>query len=184
MISFKASYIKPITITNKSQRDFPVKEEVALVKLDSSSLADLEAVDSTSSHWGYYETYAHDIKSTMSKEYYLPGVRKNSQKEFFAATLQKENFQNLDSKKIIGLMQIDQTNPSACKLDFIQVSPELMNNSKISNFKNIGKAMIEGLKRLTQKNIELNSIGSAGEFYKKLGFEKIKDSTTYVFRRI
>lgn len=185
MINFKAQYIQPVYIKKVKNNKYPQDQKVSFVKLDSSSFSDLEAVERVSEDWGGRDCFAYDIKSTMSKEFYLPLKRNISKKEFYALTTQSENFNRLDNKKLLGIMQVDQVDTKNCELDFIEVGPDNMYGSTQRTYKNIGTALIETLiARNPDKNITVNSIATARTFYEKLGFTKFENSLSrYIFKR-
>ena len=184
MINFKAHYVQPVYVKDVKSDKYPQKQEVSLVKLDSSSFEDLEAIEKVSEDWGGLDTFAHDIKSTMSKEFYLPLKRANSKKEIYAITSQSDKFEKIDSNKVLGMMQIDQIDSENCELDFIQVEPDNMYGSAQKRYKHIGAALISALIAINpNKNITVNSIGMARGFYEKLGFTKTEKNLRYIFKR-
>ena len=183
MISFKARLVNQTTVRKIIPTGIDKTCGASLIQLDSACIKDLELMERVSNEWGYLDTYAYDVKSTMSKEFYLPKYRNSSQKEFYALTLQERGFNNPEYEKILGVMQVDKANMNKLNLDFIQVNPRHQFGCANAEYKNIGKSMIFSLLLLTQaKFFALNSVGKNSAFYEKLGFKKILNTTRYIIR--
>ena len=86
-------------------------------------------------------------------------------------TTQNKDFENLDKKQILGLVQMQSDSISPDEIRYLQVKPDLKYGNNKRAYKNIGSQIISSLKAIYNKKITLISSFSAANFYEKQGFE-------------
>lgn len=169
-ISFKANFIRNTYIKQVVTPDTSKDKEVALVELDINHKNDISALKTVARDWdsrafGYagciYDDAIKTLKYPDTKEHY------------YALTTQKEDYKNLDPKKILGLTLFSDKKSSKNELNWLQVEPDSCYNSKQNRpYKNIGRALVEYIKEISDKTISVYPARKATPFYRKLGFEK------------
>lgn len=166
-LAFKASYIGTAKIQrreNTGEKFTPYT--TSFVKLDPYSSNDFETVRDVNLKWNYGKTFASYIYEHMDLEEHNPYY-----KDFYALTTQNKDFDKLYSKQILGLAQVRRTRMGII-LEYLIARPDDNMHSKERNFKRIGTAIIECLKSIyNHKDISVESVDSAVEFYKANGFE-------------
>lgn len=172
-ISFKASYIKPADILLKPTIPNEAKENIkgSFVELNPYNENDLNAACELNDYWGFMETYAFQIFDSMER-INRRFLCYNENSKFYAITLQKNEFDNIDHKKILGITEIVESDDKI-SIKFLQVDPMNKWGEPFAKFKHIGTAIIDSLKSIYKKSsIELRSTNSAMKFYKAIGFTK------------
>lgn len=178
-ITFKAKYVSTHRIKQLNDNSSP---KVNLVELDPMSEKDIQAIKTVNLMWKDGYTYADDILDDLCDyvETNLP------QKVFLALTTQKKNFQELIPEKILGLGDIlTEPNSDQIKIKRLQTAPNEEYNNPKRNLAGIGRALLDGIKKMFPVNITLDSEKDAIEFYLKNGFEFLnkKSYSTMIFRR-
>lgn len=112
-INFKANYIKP-TYIKDSQKN---KQEASFVELDITDRNDMKALKKTTENW---QDSLADFIYEDSKDAYL---WKLGGRHIYAVTKQKDNFENLDYNKILGLAELSEAY-KLNELEILQVNPE------------------------------------------------------------
>lgn len=157
---------------------------VTAVKLDPNSFADGMALDEVENSWLYKDCLVECINSDFDDLF-----RHGSRHNYYAITTQKDSFNKLNPDYIIGL--IEYTHDMHKKYDYInyvQVKPQLMAKNNARKIKNIGTALLEIIKNQKTgfKNIYLNALQDASEFYQKNGFKLVEktEEPLMLFERI
>jgi len=172
-ISFKSNYIKPLCIQKKSSvEDNYVNSKASLVEIDMTNSSDVSAVDNLPALWGK-KKIAKEVKKIYNYE------ESNTPKHVYAVTLQSSNFDQLNSKKVLGIVQLDTRADNINELDYLQVNPKCAKTYVAGEdrrpYKNIGSSLLNSLKELyPKKRIHLCAIPSAVEFYKNNDFVQTK----------
>ena len=92
----------------------------------------------------------------------------------YALTTQSDNFEKLDSSKILGASTLKLVNEKENHIRFLQVSPKCYFENKQRGYKSIGKAFIDFFKSQSKnKSLLVQAYFSAANFYEKMGFEII-----------
>ena len=94
-------------------------------------------------------------------------------------TTQSENFEKLESEKILGLSLFSETTKPENEINWLQTNPVYKYGSiEPRKYKGIGKAIIEYVKEhYRDKNIKVFAADDAINFYKKLGFKNCPTKT-------
>lgn len=176
MISFKAHYINSISI-NRISTNTPVT--TSFVELNPKCVGDISCVQDISSSWELGGTFAKDIEDLFLD---CNWIGFNNGKRFFALTMQRSNFENLEPYEVLGLAQITDGNADQIKINFLQTDPSNKYLARNREFSGIGKAILDSIRGLFNTNIVLRSVNTAKKFYQKYGFERIKRSSEFILR--
>ena len=138
-ISFTATYKDRINISYRNRSNEIKDKEVSLVEMDKT--VDRDAVFKTACLWqidNNTRNYSWYILSAMERDK-EPEVERE---HFLAVTTQKDNFENLDYKKVLGMVMVSEQEDCSV-LDWLQVKPKYtsMYNKEDRKYLNIGKAM-------------------------------------------
>lgn len=171
-INFKANFIRNTHIQQVVTKDLSKDKEVSLVELDVNQKNDISALKTVAEDWdrrafGYAGCIYDDATNTIK----FPDTKEH----FFALTTQKEDYKNLDPKKILGLtMFSDKKNSSKNELNWLQVEPDssYSNSGEYRTYKNVGRTLVNYLKEISDKTLSVYPARKAAEFYRKLGFKK------------
>ena len=161
-ISFKANFIHNQNIIKNNK-----KSSVSFVQIDTNNSKDIQAIKELDFLWGR-KTYAGDIYQNI-----LDNKRNNNfnNQKYYILTNQKNNFDIIDSEKILGITEI-QTNQYFNKINFLQVAPNEKFDNPYRKYKHIGKGIINSIKEIfSDKTIILYSNQNSIPFYKKMGFK-------------
>lgn len=168
-ISFQGHFINNTQIKELSNKKY-VPLDVAFVELEPHNKNDLNTLYEIKDEWnGLFEYLIYN----------------------YALTTQKDSFELMDYKKILGIVQFNKTDTTN-EIEFIQTNPLYITKSRNffskifqkKTYKKIGSAMVNSLKNLSDKSIKLYSIENAEEFYKKLGFiKKYPDKNIYFWNK-
>ena len=99
------------------------------------------------------------------------GIMPTYNNHIYMATSQMQNFDKLDKNKILGLAQMRDGDSYIDYLRYFQVKPDLKYGTKNREYKHIGSAMIDSIKKIYNETIVLISSLSATGFYEKQGFK-------------
>lgn len=156
-VHFGAKYIKTVNYTDN--KNTPAK--IAFVEINPKSELDTNTMKTLTNEW-YDALYVRNIYEDVLE------LRKEKPKinsKIFALTKQNQNYKNLESRQILGIVEMTKKDTQTSYIEYLQVNP-LMKNSRI------GTHILNILKEM-HKSIELHSAASALEFYTKNGFEII-----------
>ena len=96
--------------------------------------------------------------------------------------IKKRNGGELSTEEI-NQMIIEYTKGNIPELSFLQVDPDLLHKKESPAYKNVGTGIINSLKQIYNKAIQLVSMYSVTEFYVKNGFEIVdKKQLRYIWR--
>ena len=182
-INFCATYICTTNIkknNNSNLENYTVK----VVELDENCKADYDALNSVANDWKKYafnnDTFANSILNDISirKKHRLKTV------PIYAITTQKDNFEHVDSKKVLGIAEFSSKGCNN-RIEYLQVNPKYIKRYyPDKNFFGIGVAILEFLKSISDKPIELTSSKAACKFYEKNGFIKLNtEENEYIWFR-
>lgn len=182
MITFKANLISQANINKLTPQNSYKQTTASIVELDKASKADLRALKNVNSDWGKGNSYANDIVQCFNS-YFDNSTSPKDDVHIFAVTTQKDSFERLDSKKILGLSEI--TNESEFYvLDYLQTNPRYKSNSATPKFKGVGSAIVNFIKDYVEKKeILLMPAENAVGFYQKHGFKFAKSSFFMTFKK-
>lgn len=180
-ISFKAKYIRPVTVKQIGLNNYVKNKDMAFVELDCFSKKDCLAATATSSLWESGDSYASNIAEHISD---CNWIEYTNGKRFFAITQQKENFENLNPEEILALAEVIDMDPNgnSIKLSYLQVDPDNNHYAPVRSFKKIGSGFIDSLKKIFEgKKINLIAANHSGKFYESNGFkaQNCYDEYTY-----
>lgn len=175
MISFKANYINSeIILKNDNVRHSPQK--VAFVELNPDCLSDAECVEQVANSWIDFEKehdfFGYTIYNGLIRN--KSRLQRISGERFFALTSQLDDFHCLIPDKILGLAQVMESDKDTQYLEYLQVNPRNTKGALHPEFRHIGTAMLNSLKKVfVDKNITLDSVRYATNFYLKNGFKEL-----------
>lgn len=175
-ISFTGKYLQTKTIKHKNAENMFHDCRVKLVELDSDCSNDVDALSMVNYSWDSGKTLLANINEEFRdcREFENPSLFKN----FFVMTTQRDNFENLKPKKVIGAAEVFVRDPEAVTLKYLQVDPKNNMQCKERQFKGIGTAILDGLKEIFKgRDIILEPVKDKGvkKFYKSNGFQPYKD---------
>lgn len=169
-INFTANFIKNTQIKQCRTCDTFIDKEAAIVELDINDKNDIKSLYETASDWdskGF--TYTFEIFCDATKGYEYDDVKKE---HYIALTTQKDNFENLEPDKIIGLSLFSETKKPENEINWLQVDPESNTERKYEReYKGGGRAIVNYIQETyTDKPIYVQSAKDAINFYRKCGF--------------
>lgn len=171
-ISFGAKYISTPTIQkfDNNKKGF-VDKKVSLVQFEPQNLSDKLAIKIVNNKWGrYFITQSMYLCADMlSKKETSKDVNK-----ILMLTEQTDNFKKLDATKILALAQTQKNENVPMELKWLQVNPKFQYPKEGREIKNIGKAVVDSLKKMYNELI-LDATPNAKRFYIKQGFELVDD---------
>ena len=177
MISFQAQRYYPIKIQKKYFWGDFLDSKGCIAKLDSTSQKDLTALNKLKYQWlGHF--LINEFRDNFIKKIHNNDLHKNE--DFFILTEQTEDFENLDEKQILGVMQINKTeNKKEIKIKNLLVNPFTNFEADTRNYKQVGTQLIKFAKAyFAGSKILVNSERTAVPFYEKQGFKRT-DNKTY-----
>lgn len=174
-ISFGARFLRQIPIKKYSYENKIYKDaNENFVELSPFDIRDVHALDDISKEFGG-DTFVNNIYID-AKLAYKRDNRENETMGIFALTRQRDNYEKLNADDILGVAEISKFDNGEIELDYLQVHPQFIYSYGPPYFKRIGSAILDCLKAVYKK-IQLHSAPSATLFYKKNGFENIKEGT-------
>lgn len=173
MINFKANYINTVLIKTLNSTNNTYQPKAAnFVEFDIKNPNDTAAINDVAYLWqdkSFADNIAYDVNNANK------GYFKKESFRVFALTSQKEGFENLDSRKVLALAEIEKTSDNNIFLEYLQVDPTIVYATGIPLIKRCGSAVLDSLKQLfSDKSIFLNS--RTEKFYTKNGFVKIRQN--------
>lgn len=174
--NFKAKYVGKTNIKklNPLNGNYE-KAEAFLLEFDSKNKNDLLVLKNTFEKWkslfvrNIYQFAENIVADVFDK-------RKN---KIYFFTKQKDNFDKLEINDILALSDVKfKTNKDGneiLEIDRLQVNTALI-DKQTPAFKYVGTGVLNVLKENFNKIIELDSVPSAVDFYKKNGFVYLQDS--------
>lgn len=178
-LSFTGNFISLINIKKLKPFTMPVK--ISVVEADPLVSEDLRALREVNDLWrGNFSNVIYKDAAAINNI----GIPDEIQK-FFVLTRQKENFNRLKAEDILaeGKIILDNPDKNSIYLDYLQVQPDNMFESENRIYKGIGSAFLDAIKALYKgKEINLHSLYSTLDFYKKNGFRPSgRDSNNLYF---
>ena len=166
-ICFSANFVNKAQI-KKIVGGSEYKDYAYLVKIDPYNSADINALQDTSKYWQY--------GNLATNIYYVACAVRNGSKyyknhEVYALTKQASDYENLDSDKILGLVNADKKLDGSFFIEQLQANPDIIYSHE-PEYKGIGSAILTSLKQLTDKITCYPSPSSLRIFYEKNGFKK------------
>ena len=182
-ISFNGTFIHKRNIKQRiDNRYIPVKS--SFIELNPNDFNDLKTLSNIDKNWNS-EFSSTIYQSALSNKSLI-----NTNKKYYALTIQKDNFQTLDYKKILGLAEFE-NKEDLNKIVLLQVNPKYINNnphqkslfskiftkifrtknSTLPLYKNIGRGILDSFKEISDKSLELFALNNTKDFYKKNGFK-------------
>lgn len=180
-INFTANHLRYVNVARRSAEGYkPCR--ASLVEMECSNRRDIEAINATASIWE--DSLTAFVSSDMQK-----AARKKPQDTFhvYAITTQKEDFENINPEKILGVVHItENVKGLGHKVEVLQTNPDYMYDRTTTakrEYKNVGRGLISFIKeKFNDKPLYLYPTKDAVKFYEKQGFtsEKVAD-TNYMF---
>ena len=180
-INFTARLVSnPIIKQRSSMFDYK-KQQASIVELDCRSMDDIKALSEASDRWmGRGGKYIDDIldvalyESNMEGALYESNILNIKNDHFYALTTQKQNFDQLKPKNILGVMLFTERIGSNNEIQLLEVSPTTSKTKNyIRKYKQVGRRLVEYVQdKYSNKDIEVWADFDARNFYKKLGFKK------------
>ena len=165
-ISFEARFIKPLPIKKYSyETKSYMNTSSKLIEFDPTDLKDVKDLENIAKDFGG-DSFANNIYIHAK---YQNEHHPESKVRYLGITQQKEDLNNLDVSKILGVAEITNKMPNEAELDFLQVHPQYLKSYWPPSIKHTGTAIINYLKECYNK-ISLKSSANATFFYKKNGF--------------
>ncbi len=179
-INFNGNFIRPTVVKKINKDNKYIPHRVSLIQIDTTNQMDIKALRDTFKIWendssipSFSDIIYEDAKQIHDKNY------DNGFHKFFVLTNQKKHFYKLNYNDILAMSEISAyPHSKKINIDAIEVHPEHNYWSSKRNFKGIGSAFLDAIKKVFDgKEITLRSVPSAIDFYKKNGFHQItKDS--------
>ena len=163
-INFKANYLNTTNIEKLSPttKKF-VPHEVSFVEINPRLKDDIKALKKMTKLWGEDSTFASPI---------LYFAKTDPRKRTFFITEQKDSFEKIDPKKILGITQLGKEIAGECSIEYLETKPGLQYSDKGREYKKIGSCILDGLKEIFQdKTLKVDYIFDRVEFYLHNGFD-------------
>lgn len=187
MISFRGNYICDLNIMKRQKLDDFTPDTASFVRLHSHKIQDISAISRAVKSWDSQKQIAASIVDGLThahfeNSYFYPD---ECIRDYYIATTQKENFDNLIPEKIFGAVEVSKTSPNKLKIEFLEIKPEYSFDNIKRAIKGTGHSIMTILKKMyAQTDISVMPISSAIEFYVKEGF--VPDDTRkyyYILKR-
>lgn len=155
----------PVTILHKGKQGYK-KEKVSFYKLDLNSKNDEKLVKTLAKTWGD-DSYTINLYENTKPDFKNP---KDSKKNIYVLTNQKEKTKILNPKKILGIASLNKAPEHYNDVDFLQKNPKYL-KSKI--YCKIGETIMNSIKLLhLEKPLHVIADENSSGFYEKIGLEK------------
>ena len=169
MITFRAKYLSTHTIQRLNKNDDYDNVSAAFVQLSPHNKHDLRTIQNVQGLWGGSNSYALSIAQSATRE---ANEIPDDRNKYYAITRQKSKYEKLNPYEILGLAKVTQRADAKHEIDYLQVEPTCEAFSFIREYKNLGTAMLNGIKKSAKGlDIILHSVPGAINFYLKNGFE-------------
>ncbi len=166
--NFGAKFINNVTVQkyNPYSREY-TPDTVSFVQIEPEKRRDVLAINAVTDLWsdGAFMIDIANVVDDLSI-----GAADSERYQVYALTSQNRDFDKLCSDDILGLAEVE-NGEKAVELDYLQVNPQFIFGSQCPLFREVGTGIVDSLKSLYNKVIELTSVYSATEFYEKNGFE-------------
>ena len=172
-LHFNAKFINKVNIGKLSSYPAYSSKQAYFIQIEPHCEKDIEALKDISEYW--------EGNNFASNIYYAVCAIKNKSKHYknhqvFGLTLQDNNFDVLDSKKIVGLVHTCPEDNDYIFIEHIQVNPSVVKSLK-PEYKGIGTGILNSLKRINDKIFCYPAKEkSVINFYIKNGFVKQQNS--------
>lgn len=147
--SFKATYMNRTEIGKFIKSRCPLYERsiASFVKINPLNESDINALKDAANYW-QYRNFATNI-------YHAACAMRNGSKyykdyEIYALTSQNNDFKNLDSDKLLGLVSMSKEHDGSFLIEHIQANPKHVRSIE-PEFKGIGTGILNSLKLLYNK---------------------------------
>ena len=161
-VNFKANFINTATVKKyaKNTNQY-INKKATFLELDLTSSKDIEILKKLSFSWN-----AAFLKSVLKNvEKKLPNWK------VYTLTIQNNDFNNIDSEKILGIAQTSKQDSQSINLEYLQVRPEYTHLNSQRKFKQVGSSIIDCLKKIEcVTRINVVSILEEVDFYILNGF--------------
>ena len=163
--NFRAKFIKNTTISKQIENTKSYKDEiVSCIQIDPQNKFDIDALENIAKYWadGHFVTNIYHVACAMrdDSKYY-------KYNQIFAVTKQKDNFENLNSDRILGLVHVSPLNENSLFIEHIEADPEIISKTN-REYKGIGTAILNYLKTITNK---ITCFPSSSKTVKKFYFK-------------
>ena len=181
-ITFGANYIKDASIKKKNWKGFFEPYSVKMLEFNPKSKDDIKAVNDVVWPWGGFRSFSYEIAENMSD--ILEGLNRSSSYKFYALTQQKKDFEQLNPKDILSLVQIIDNGKDRIKISFLETNPKYAYASKNSIFKHIGSAMLNAIESMFEnRDFYINATDESIPFYEKCGYVKTVENTNEMAKK-
>lgn len=182
MITFRAKYLSTQTIQKLNNQDNYDNISTAFVQLSPHNKNDLKAIQNVQGLWGGSRSFALSIAQCATREANdIPDDRN----KYYAITKQKSKFEKLNPYDILGLAKVTERADAKHEIDFLQVEPTCEAYSFIREYKSLGTAMLEGIKKAAKGfDVILHTVPAAINFYLKNGFEFTGDNWEMIWHAV
>ena len=181
-VNFQARPVKHISVGKLAPKSHTGYLPVSgyIVEINKAQRSDRVAISDAVSEWGEEARYGMVIVDNAKKS--SPHIKsKYNRNKIYALTLQQNNFQTLESDKILGLSEVTQLDKNKVEINFLQVKPTSAGRSKKKEYINVGKNFIEMLKKNpANTTIFVKAAYSAANFYEKMKF-KIMNTENLIY---
>lgn len=173
-INFGAKFVSSEKVLKRKASEKTYETNVvSFVEIDPNNSNDIKSIYNATRGW-FYDSYGCCILMT------LRDIAENfvDQKKYkiFALTSQKNNYEELNPDKILGLSQMILTEGETPYLNYLQVNPDYIEQYdflKNREYKGIGNGMLNALKKVYD-SISLRAASSGlDSFYKKNSFSLV-----------
>ena len=118
---------------------------ISFVKIEPQNAGDIKALEQVAKNWlyGKFATNVYHAACALrdDSKYYKDN-------EIYALTSQNSDFENLDNKKILGLVHTSKFSEGDIFIEHIESNPEMV-YFKNPEYKGIGTAMLDSLKEFS-----------------------------------
>jgi len=153
-----------------------------IVEIDLNNKRDIKALRGWSKNWKK-ESIANDIYD-CAKYIFRNKELNNGERKFYALTTQKNNFDNLNSDKILSVCQLSDINGKGyAYIDYFQSNYGSISPMYSEKYKNAGTGLMKFLQTVYD-SLELVPANSEHtfNFYERTGFQPIEIEGNYGLR--
>lgn len=171
-INFGAKFIRPVKIKVHDQTSNKYKTvKAAFLEFDPKNRNDAESLSNALGKWDGQD-FARQI--VENAKLLSRGKMNKGNNKIYMLAKQQESYHEVEPDNILGMAHMKLKRRKSDELLLFQTRPDTKHGTKNRKYKNIGSEIINSLKQIYSKSIELISSYKSANFYEKHDFVLIE----------
>ena len=169
-IHFGANFIGRVSVKKKNIMGRFKTEKVSLLCIDTLNKDDIQALKHTRETWKDLTIHIYEDANM-----FYQNKERSKFHHIFALSEQNDNFEKLQPEKILAESAISAYPTSkSISIDYFQVHPKHNYFAKDRQFKKVGEAMLNAIKKIFEdREILLHAVPKSTDFYAKNDFHPV-----------